>query len=80
MVVYSQQSVQQLLLLKICSEKLSFLILFLKLAKVVDFRRFLFSFDRSFDHKKGLMYVTECFPQRVEQKGRKHTIKTKSSI
>ena len=48
----------------------------LKLAKVVDSRRFLFSFD----HKKGSMYLTECFPKRVVQKGRRHTIKTKSSI
>ena len=62
MAVYSQQSLRQLLLLKICSEKLSFLILFLKLAKVVDSRRFFFSLDRSFDYKKGLMHLTECFP------------------
>ena len=59
MVVYSQQSLQQLLLLlKTYSEKSSFLILFPKLAKVVDSRRFLFSFD----HKKGSMYLIECFP------------------
>ena len=58
MVVYPQQSLQQLLLLKTYSEKSSFLILFSKLAKVVDSRRFLFSFD----HKKGSVYLTECFP------------------
>ena len=51
--LYSLQSLQQLLLLKIQSEKLSFILLFIKLAKLEDSRGFLFRLD----HKKGLIYI-----------------------
>ena len=49
----SLQSLQQLLLLKMQSAKLSFILVFLKLSKLEDSRGFLFRLD----HKKGPIYI-----------------------
>ena len=62
--VKSPQILQQLLLLEIYYERINFLTLFLKLAKLEVSRRSLFSLD----HKNGTMYLIECFPWRMVPK------------
>ena len=59
-IVYSLQSLKQLLLLHVIkwSDRFSFLILFLKIARVDESLCSLLSFD----HKNGPTYLMECLP------------------